>query len=160
MPPDQLPTSKPNDQCHHAVVSTNEKTAKRKRNATVPQSTNKEALPDVHPARDSESASKSMRLMDGTKDSVKDSSLTFSFDGTNWNDESETIRRFRAKVVASHAKENYERNRSEFAWEADAWRDVFGNLRDDDFIAMLVCVLRPSPTISNNVLGTKEAISV
>lgn len=90
-------------------------------------------MPNDNLTSDSESAS---RLMDLTNDSERDRSFTFSFDGVDWNDGSESIRRFRAKVVANHAKDNYELSRSEFAWDADAWRDVFGKLRYDNLIAM------------------------
>jgi hypothetical protein len=80
--------------------------------------------------------SKKTRLMDLTKGPERDPSFNLSFSGVNWDDKSEVVRRMRAKVVARHAQDNSKLRRSEFAWDADAWRDVFGNLRDDDLIAM------------------------
>jgi hypothetical protein len=54
----------------------------------------------------------------------------------NWvNDESEEPRRMRAQQFLRHALENGQWRKSEYAWEADAWKDVFGRMRDDPAIA-------------------------
>lgn len=37
----------------------------------------------------------------------------------------------RAKVLADHAKNNEDWAKSEYAWEADAWSDIFRPMRDD-----------------------------
>jgi hypothetical protein len=116
----QPSTSKPGDQGSVVASSGAEKKSKLKRRAVDPGSERKR-----------------VRLRDClVTDSEKHDSFRPSFDAINWNDDDETIRRFRAKVVVSHARENDKFERGEFAWEADAWRDVFGNLRDDDLIAM------------------------
>lgn len=115
-----LSTLEPGDQGSTVAGSGSEKKSKLKRRAADPGSERKRA-----------------RLRDClVTDSEKDDSFRPSFDAINWNDDDKTIRRFRAKVVASHARENDRFQRGEFAWEADAWRDVFGNLRDDDLIAI------------------------
>lgn len=44
----------------------------------------------------------------------------------------------RARTFASHARSNEKVCKSEYAWEADAWSDVFRNLRDDPCLAMWV----------------------
>lgn len=46
----------------------------------------------------------------------------------------EQLRR-RARRVVKHAQHNEQWARSEYAWEADAWADVFGKLRDDPIVA-------------------------
>lgn len=59
-----------------------------------------------------------------------------SFDGTDWDDPSEESRRARAKVFLKHALDNERWNKSEYAWEADAWKDVFGLMREDPALAV------------------------
>lgn len=44
--------------------------------------------------------------------------------------------RERSQRLAFHAKDNEEWLKSEYAWEADAWHDVFGRMRDDLCLAM------------------------
>ncbi|KAK2604093.1 hypothetical protein N8I77_007051 [Diaporthe amygdali] len=54
-----------------------------------------------------------------------------SLDGVDWNDEVEASRRIRAKSFLKHALDNEKWNKSEYAWEADAWTDVFSLMRND-----------------------------
>ena len=54
-----------------------------------------------------------------------------SLSGLNPNDVCETARRQRARVLSSRARNNEKWNKSEYAWEADAWSDVFGQMRND-----------------------------
>jgi hypothetical protein len=44
----------------------------------------------------------------------------------------------RAQIFALHAKDNETWCKSEYAWEADAWSDVFGSMREDHCLAMYV----------------------
>ncbi len=49
----------------------------------------------------------------------------------------ETVdRRVRAKTLASHSQNNEAWCKSEFAWEADAWADIFGPMRHDPSLEM------------------------
>jgi hypothetical protein len=52
-------------------------------------------------------------------------------DDKDWNSPGEYTRRRFARRAVKHASRNTISNRSEFSWEADAWIDVFGRLRDD-----------------------------
>jgi hypothetical protein len=45
-------------------------------------------------------------------------------------------RNSRAKAFASHSRNNEEWAKSEYAWEADAWSDVFRPMRDDPCLAV------------------------
>jgi hypothetical protein len=54
-----------------------------------------------------------------------------SFEDINWKDPSERDRRKRALIVMKHNTDNETRNKSEYAWEADAWADVFNQIRND-----------------------------
>jgi hypothetical protein len=45
-------------------------------------------------------------------------------------------RKARARKFASHAKNNETWCKSEYAWEADAWSDVFGCMREDPSVAL------------------------
>lgn len=45
-------------------------------------------------------------------------------------------RQFRAQVFALHSRNNETWCKSEYAWEADAWSDVFGHMRNDPCLAM------------------------
>lgn len=56
-------------------------------------------------------------------------------EGAKWNDFGEESRRIRAQRLVKHALDNERWNKSEYAWEADAWSDVFGQMRDDPVIA-------------------------
>ena len=58
-----------------------------------------------------------------------------TLDGLNWDDRTEENRRARAYTFLKHALDNKRWTRSEYAWEADAWGDVFGQIRDDPVIA-------------------------
>lgn len=42
----------------------------------------------------------------------------------------------RAEVFAKHSRNNERWCKSEYAWEADAWSDVFRPMRDDDCLEM------------------------
>ena len=54
----------------------------------------------------------------------------------DWDDSGEVSRRARARVAARHAASHEVWNKSEYAWEADAWSDVFGKIRDDPLLVM------------------------
>lgn len=54
-----------------------------------------------------------------------------SFECIDWDDPSELDRRRRARIVMDHSKDNETRHKSEYAWEADAWADVFNEMRND-----------------------------
>jgi len=58
-----------------------------------------------------------------------------TLDDINWNDSTEETRRVRARTFLKHAIDKGQWNRSEYAWEADAWTDVFGQMRDDPALA-------------------------
>jgi len=47
-------------------------------------------------------------------------------------------RQLRARKFASHANNNEKWCKSEFAWEADAWSDVFGCMREDPSLVLYV----------------------
>ncbi|KAF9775386.1 hypothetical protein IL306_006518 [Fusarium sp. DS 682] len=57
-----------------------------------------------------------------------------SLQDTNWDDAGEEDRRVRARKIVRHIRQNEKWAKSEYAWEADAWKDVFGMMRDDPFI--------------------------
>lgn len=59
-----------------------------------------------------------------------------SLQSIDWESSSEQSRRWRAEIVLQHNINNERRMRSEYAWEADAWSDVFGHIRDDDLLEM------------------------
>lgn len=42
----------------------------------------------------------------------------------------------RANIFAMHSRNNEEWCKSEYAWEADAWSDIFKPMRDDPCLAM------------------------
>jgi hypothetical protein len=52
----------------------------------------------------------------------------------DWGRGAESMRRSIAHRAVEHALRNESGNRSEFSWDADAWNDVFGRLRDDPCI--------------------------
>lgn len=54
-----------------------------------------------------------------------------SLDGVDWDHPTEESRRARAKIFQKHVLENEKWKKSEYAWEADAWSDVFGQMRND-----------------------------
>ncbi|KAH7165369.1 hypothetical protein EDB81DRAFT_917353, partial [Dactylonectria macrodidyma] len=58
-----------------------------------------------------------------------------SLANVDWNHETESTRRRRANTFVKHALDNEKWNKSEYAWEADAWSDVFGQMREDPLIA-------------------------
>lgn len=47
----------------------------------------------------------------------------------------------RVEVVVQHSRQTKNERVSEFNWEADAWRDIFGRLRDDERLRMYVCMM-------------------
>ncbi|KAH8777841.1 hypothetical protein F5883DRAFT_696769 [Diaporthe sp. PMI_573] len=57
-------------------------------------------------------------------------------DGLDWDDEFEESRRTRARSFLKHALDNEKWNKSEYAWEADAWNDVFSLMRDDPALSV------------------------
>ena len=58
-----------------------------------------------------------------------------TFNEVDWDDRTEEMRRIRARTFLKHALRNEGWNRSEYAWEADAWTDVFGQMKNDPAIA-------------------------
>lgn len=56
---------------------------------------------------------------------------TPSLEGVDWEDPSEWSRRRRARIITEHNTDNETRHKSEYAWEADAWADVFNRMRND-----------------------------
>jgi hypothetical protein len=44
----------------------------------------------------------------------------------------------RVEIAVQHSKQSRLDQVSEFNWEADAWRDIFGRLRDDERLRMYV----------------------
>lgn len=66
-----------------------------------------------------------------------------SLDQIDWTDSSEDSRRSRAREFVKHVLDNERWNKSEYAWEADAWTDVFGHMRNDPALAVYG-VLSPS----------------
>ncbi|KAG6987135.1 Short-chain dehydrogenase TIC 32 [Fusarium oxysporum f. sp. conglutinans] len=54
----------------------------------------------------------------------------------NWDDAGEEDRRVRARTMVKHILQNEKWAKSEYAWEADAWKDVFGMMRDDPVLAV------------------------
>lgn len=54
-----------------------------------------------------------------------------SLEGIDWNAANEQIRRERASNLVEHSVRNEKWKKSEYAWEADAWSDVFGGMRAD-----------------------------
>jgi hypothetical protein len=56
--------------------------------------------------------------------------------GIDWNSRAEERRRERARVVEKHMIDNETFHKSEYAWEADAWSDLFGHMREDNQLAM------------------------
>ncbi|ERS97081.1 hypothetical protein HMPREF1624_06410 [Sporothrix schenckii ATCC 58251] len=59
-----------------------------------------------------------------------------SFRGMEWDDASEADRRLRAKLFLRHNLDNERWGKSEYSWEADAWTDVFGGMRNDPVLAV------------------------
>jgi len=61
-----------------------------------------------------------------------------SLDNIDWDAPGEVLRRKRAQMIAEHNLNNEMWNKSEYAWEADAWSDVFGEMRNDPVLAVYV----------------------
>lgn len=61
---------------------------------------------------------------------------TPSLTGIDWEQPDEVPRRLRARVLVEHNINNEAWNKSEYAWEADAWSDVFGDMRNDPCLTM------------------------
>lgn len=59
-----------------------------------------------------------------------------SLDGIDWNDDVEESRRTRAQLFLKHSLDNEKWNKSEYAWEADAWADVFSHMRNDPALSV------------------------
>ena len=58
-----------------------------------------------------------------------------SLENQNWDDPAEDSRRERARTFLKHVLDNEGWGKSEYAWEADAWSDVFGQMRQDPLIS-------------------------
>ncbi|KAF4946264.1 hypothetical protein FSARC_14238 [Fusarium sarcochroum] len=59
-----------------------------------------------------------------------------SLDGTDWTHHAEEGRRARARSFVKHTLNNEGWAKSEYAWEADAWTDIFGFMRDDPVLSV------------------------
>ncbi|KAI9036707.1 ankyrin repeat domain-containing protein [Aspergillus affinis] len=59
-----------------------------------------------------------------------------SLDGIDWAHSTESSRRARAKTFLGHVLNNEKWRKSEYAWEADAWADVFDQMRRDPVLAI------------------------
>jgi hypothetical protein len=59
-----------------------------------------------------------------------------SLDICEWSQPSEEPRRVRARRLLKHILDNEKWNKSEYAWDADALTDVFGQMRDDPSLAV------------------------
>lgn len=59
-----------------------------------------------------------------------------SLEGIDWDTPNERSRRRQAELVVAHSIRNEMRRKSEYAWEADAWSDIFGDMRDDFCLEM------------------------
>ncbi|KAK9641187.1 hypothetical protein HCH54_008939 [Aspergillus fumigatus] len=59
-----------------------------------------------------------------------------SLDGIDWNHFSESSRLSRAEAFLKHVLNNERWKKSEYAWEADAWSDVFGQMKNDPVLAV------------------------
>ncbi|KAK4234590.1 hypothetical protein C8A03DRAFT_47120 [Achaetomium macrosporum] len=57
-------------------------------------------------------------------------------ENNNWNHPREERRRKRARIFLKHVLDNEQWKKAEYAWEADAWTDVFGLMRDDPLLAV------------------------
>ena len=55
--------------------------------------------------------------------------------GVDWDHRQEEERLSRAQTMIKHTIANEKWRKGEYAWEADAWTDVFGYMRDDPAIA-------------------------
>jgi hypothetical protein len=54
-----------------------------------------------------------------------------SFQDIDWDAPGESYNRMRARTVMKHNIDNETRHKSEYAWEADAWADIFSGMRND-----------------------------
>jgi hypothetical protein len=59
-----------------------------------------------------------------------------SLDVSEWSQPYEEPRRARARRFLRHTLDNEKWNKSEYAWDADAFADVFGRMRDDPALAV------------------------
>ncbi|EXK85058.1 hypothetical protein FOQG_10994 [Fusarium oxysporum f. sp. raphani 54005] len=71
----------------------------------------------------------------------------------NWDNAGEEDRRVRARTMVKHILQNEKWTKSEYAWEADAWKDVFGMMRDDPVLAVDKHLNRPIRAALNSFLG-------
>jgi hypothetical protein len=65
-----------------------------------------------------------------------------SVDDVHWSHTSEDSRRARAENLLKHVLNNEKWKKSEYAWEADAWQDVFGLMRNDRSLAVWVASIQ------------------
>ncbi|CAN9273508.1 unnamed protein product [Alternaria sp. RS040] len=71
-------------------------------------------------------------MLERSKDDIEDAiERSFVYCDTP----TEQNRRERAKQLLRHTLDNERWNKSEYAWEADVWADVFGQLRNDPALA-------------------------
>jgi hypothetical protein len=54
----------------------------------------------------------------------------------DWKGPAEEGRRARARTFLKHALDNERWKKAEYAWEADAWTDVFGLMRNHPLLAV------------------------
>jgi hypothetical protein len=54
-----------------------------------------------------------------------------TFKGIDWEDPAQEPLRKRARIFLEHNTNNERWPKSEYTWEADAWSDVFGEMRND-----------------------------
>ncbi|KAI9041899.1 uncharacterized protein KD926_006445 [Aspergillus affinis] len=59
-----------------------------------------------------------------------------SLDDIDWAHSDESSRRARAKTFLGHVSNNERWKKSEYAWEADAWADVFDRMRKDPVLTV------------------------
>lgn len=59
-----------------------------------------------------------------------------SLDGDDWGTQSRVTLRARARTLAERSRRNESWNKSEYAWEADAWSCVFEDMRNDHTLEM------------------------
>jgi len=54
-----------------------------------------------------------------------------TFEGIGWKERGQKSLRKRARIFVEHNINNERWTKSEYAWEADVWSDVFGKMRND-----------------------------
>ena len=59
-----------------------------------------------------------------------------TIEGIDWDEPGQVCLRDRARIFTAHNINNETWNKSEYAWEADAWSDVFKDMRNDPCLEM------------------------